>query len=114
MGVINDTKRCETPMQKLQEIINTFGFSVPEATMAFGTFYELMCNPRGIAAAVGAKNMPRHIFSANSSPSADSVARFSNSLPFGWLLLFSYGFISIEIRIIVWYYDELLMVLPLK
>ena len=46
----------------LQEIIYTFGFSVPEAITAFGTIYELMCGPRGIAAAVDAKNMPPACF----------------------------------------------------
>ena len=30
--------------------------------MAFGTFFELMSNPRGIAAAVDAKNMPPAYF----------------------------------------------------
>ena len=53
---------CTSCTSVLQEIINTFGSSVPEATTAFGTFFELMCGPRGIAAAVDAKNMPPACF----------------------------------------------------
>ena len=53
---------CSSRTSVLQEIINIFGFSVPEASTAFGTFFELMCSPRGIAAAVAAKNMPPACF----------------------------------------------------
>ena len=42
----------------LQEIINTFGSSVPEAFVAFGTFFVLMCCPRGIAAAFDVNRLP--------------------------------------------------------
>ena len=38
------------------------GLSVPEVFTTFGTFFELMCGPRGIAAAVAAKNMPLACF----------------------------------------------------
>ena len=38
------------------------GYFVPKVFTALGTFYELMCGPRGIAAAVAAKSMPLACF----------------------------------------------------
>ena len=41
MGVINDTKRCETPMQKLKEIIAHLGlFRYKTALISMGAVFR--------------------------------------------------------------------------
>ena len=42
----------------LQALIAYFTFSVPEAVLAFGTFFQLVSSPRGFAAAVAANSLP--------------------------------------------------------
>jgi len=60
----------------LQEIINTFGSSVPEALAAFGTFFELMCGPHSIVTTVFAEIITSYLYLKNKKPALYSCIVF--------------------------------------